>query len=63
MHDDEDEDGKPLVRPASRKEPFEEGRDQAIDDEDLAPLVPPSHRDLLRPHSDRRKKDQWCGRI
>ena len=30
MHEDEDEDDKPL----------EEGRDQAIDDEDLAPLVP-----------------------
>ena len=40
MHEDEDEDDKPLVRPASRKEPLEEGRDQAIDDEDLAPLVP-----------------------
>ena len=41
MHEDEDEDDKPLVRPASRKEPLEEGRDQAIDDEDLAPLVAP----------------------
>ena len=41
MHEDGDEDDKPLVRPTSRKEPLEEGRDQAIDDEDLAPLVPP----------------------
>ena len=40
MHEDEDEDDKPLVRPTTRKEPLEEGRDQAIDDEDLAPLVP-----------------------
>ena len=30
-----------MVRPASRKEPLGERRDQAIDDEDLAPLVPP----------------------
>ena len=30
----------PLVRPTTRKEPLHEGRDQAIDDEDLAPLVP-----------------------
>ena len=41
MHEDEDEDDKPLVRPASRKEPAEERRDPVIDDEDLAPLVPP----------------------
>ena len=41
MHEDEDEDDKPLVRPTRRKEPLEEGRDQAIDDEDLAPLIPP----------------------
>ena len=40
MHEDEDEDDKPLVRPTTRKEPLEEGRDQAIDDEDPAPLVP-----------------------
>ena len=40
MHEDEDEDAKPLVRPTTRKEPPEDGRDQAIDDEDLAPLVP-----------------------
>ena len=41
MHEDGDEDDQPLVRPTSRKEPLEEGRDQAIDDEDLTPLVPP----------------------
>ena len=29
------------LAPASRKEPLEEGRNQAIHDEDLAPLVPP----------------------
>ena len=39
MHEDEDEDDKPLVRPTTRKEPLEEGRGQAIDDGDLAPLV------------------------
>ena len=39
-HEDEVEDGKPLVRPTIRKELHEEGRDQAIDDEDLAPLFP-----------------------
>ena len=33
MH--EDEDDKLLVRPTTRKEPHEEGRDQAIDDEDF----------------------------
>ena len=43
MHEDKDEDDKPLVRPTARKEPLEEGRYQAIDDEDLAPLV------LLKP--------------
>ena len=41
MHEDEDEDDKPVVRPTTRKEPLEEGRDEAIDDEDLATLVPP----------------------
>ena len=39
--EDEYEDDKPLVRPTTRKEPHEEGRDQAIADEDFAPLVPP----------------------
>ena len=34
--EDEGEDDKPLVRPTTRKEPHEEVRDQAIDDEDLA---------------------------
>ena len=36
----EEEDTQPHVRPTTRKEPLEEGRDQATDDEDLAPLVP-----------------------
>ena len=40
MHEDDDDDDKPVVRPTTRKESLEEGRDQAIDDEDLAPLVP-----------------------
>ena len=42
MHEDEDEDDKPLVRPASRKEPANEKRDLDTDDEDLLPLVPPA---------------------
>ena len=37
----EDEDDKPLVRPASRNEPAKEKHDQDTDDEDLLPLVPP----------------------
>ena len=41
MHEDEDEDDKRLVRPASRKEPAEKRRDPATDDEDLQPLVLP----------------------
>ena len=41
MHEDEDEDDKPLVQPASRKEPAEERRDPSIDDGDFVPLVPP----------------------
>ena len=41
MHEDEDEDHRPLVRPASRKELAEERRDLDNDDEDLLPLVPP----------------------
>ena len=41
MHEDEDDDDKPLVRPGSRKEPAEGRRDPATDDEDLLPLVPP----------------------
>ena len=41
MHEDEDEDHKPLVRPASRRELAEERRDLDNDDEDLLPLVPP----------------------
>ena len=35
------EDDRPLFRPTPGKEPLEEGCDQAIDDEDLAPLVLP----------------------
>ena len=41
MHEDEDEDDKPLVRPASRKELAKEKRDLDTDDEDLLLLVPP----------------------
>ena len=41
MHEDEYEDDKPLVRPASRKEPAEKRRYPATDDEDIRPLVPP----------------------
>ena len=41
MHEDEDEDDKPLVRPASRKKLAEKRRDRATDDEDIRPLVPP----------------------
>ena len=32
MHEEENEDDKPLVRPTTRKDPLEEGRDQAMDD-------------------------------
>ena len=39
--EDKDEDDKPLVQPASRKEPAKEKRDLDTDDEDLLPLVPP----------------------
>ena len=39
MHEDEDEDDKPLVRPASRKEPAEKRRYPATDDEDLLPYL------------------------
>ena len=35
MHEDKDEDDKPLVRPASRKEPAKEKRDLDNDDEVL----------------------------
>ena len=40
MHEDEDENEKPLARLTSRKVSLEEGRGQAIDDEDVAPLFP-----------------------
>ena len=39
-----------------RKEPHEEGRDQATDVEDLAPLVPP--RPSRLPHATRRQKQK-----
>ena len=38
----DNENDQPLVRPATRKEPSEERRDQTTDDGDLAPLAPPS---------------------
>ena len=41
MHEDEDEDDKPLALPTTRKDPLEARRDQTIDDEDLAPPRPP----------------------
>ena len=41
MHEDEDEDDRSLLRPASRKEPAEQRCDPATGDEDLLPLVPP----------------------
>ena len=41
MHEDEDDDDKPLVRPASRKELAKEKRDLDTDDEDLLSVVPP----------------------
>ena len=40
MHEDEDEDDRPLVRPASRNGPAEKRRDPAAADEDLLPVVP-----------------------
>ena len=42
---------KPLVHPTTRKEPLEDGRDQTIDDEDLAFLVP-----RRPPETEQRKK-------
>ena len=41
MDEDTDEDDKPLVRPASRKEPAKDKSDLDTGDEDLLPLVPP----------------------
>ena len=41
MDEDKDEDDKPLLRPASRKEPPKEKSDLETDDEDLLPVVPP----------------------
>ena len=39
MREDEDEDDKPHVRPTTRQEPLEEGRDQVIVNEDFAPVA------------------------
>ena len=52
MHEDDDEGDKPLVQPASRKEPVEQRSEKAIDDEYLVPLVPPR----LRPAAPVRKR-------
>ena len=52
MH--EDEDDQPHVCPTTRKEPREEGRDQAMDDEDFAPLVRP--RPSRPPQAEQRQK-------
>ena len=41
MHEDEDEDDKSHVRPASRKELAKEKRDPATDDDDFLPFVLP----------------------
>ena len=54
MHEDEDEDDQPHVRPTTRKAPREEGRDQAIDEKDFAPLVPP--RNSRPPQAEQRQK-------
>ena len=53
MHEEEDEDYIPLVRPTKRNEPHEEGCDQAVDDEDFALLV--SSRPLETAHQQKRK--------
>ena len=58
MHVDEDEDDKPLVRPASRKELAEERRDPATDDEDLLPLIPP-RRHSAAPVRKRKGRPVW----
>ena len=57
MHEDEDDDHKPFARPTTRKEPLQEGRDQVIDDENLAPWF---LRDLLRTNRDTRESDQMA---
>ena len=57
MHEDEDEDEKRFERPTTRKEPLEEGRDQVIDDKNLAVWFPGDLRDLFRQHIDRRTRD------
>ena len=58
MHEDEDEADRPLVRPASRKEPAEERRDPATDDEDLLPLIPP-RRHSAAPVRKRKGRPVW----
>ena len=60
MHEDEDEDDKPLVRPTTRKEPAEERRDPATDDEDLLPVVPPRPPPFA---PGRKRKELQYGRI
>ena len=42
MHEEENEDDKPPVRPTTRKEPLEEGRGQAMDDAQRWNLLCPS---------------------
>ena len=58
------EDDKPLVRPTTRKEPHEEVRDQAIDDEDLATF---GSSETFETSSDstvtKKKRDHQYGRI
>ena len=56
MHEDEDEDDKPFVRPASRKEPLRKGVIKPLMTKTLHLWFFRELRDLLRPHSDKRKK-------
>ena len=60
VHEDEDEDDKPFVRPASRKELAEEKRNLDTDDEDLLPFVPSR---LPSAAQCGKEKDLQCGRI
>ena len=60
MDEDKDEDDKPLVRPASRKEPPKEKSDLDTDDEDLLLLVLPRPPPAVPV---RRRKDAQYGRI
>ena len=61
MHEDGDEDDKQLVRPALKREPLEEGRDQATDDVDLVPLVP--SKPSRPPHATQRQKKKGTTRM